>query len=103
MKWLIIIIALFSANAGARWVQFEACGFDEPLDDSPLSIEQTLAAPTLGPGWIWAPSVNAVVGLSEKRMAPGSTPCSIMFIQGRRFNVVGTLEEVMRKLRDAGK
>lgn len=102
MRWTIALCAsLLSVNAGAQWVQFEACGFDVPHPNAEISKEQTIVAPTIGPRWIWVPSISAVTGLTEKQLQPGGVTCVGLLIGGKRSMVVGTLEEVMRKLREA--
>lgn len=108
MKWTAIIVgALVMAQSVSadNWVHFQACGLIEPpgpgvaLDDA--YIERTRLAPHIGPVWIWVPSIQAVIGFTEKNNFDGMLRCTLIYSGANRILVVGTLQEVVNKLESA--
>ncbi len=101
MKWLLAFIALWTTQAAAQWVHFEACGLRKPGESIEIIAERTQKAPTYGPIWIWVPAITTTAGLTEKVPYDGDPDCSIIYVQGNRILVVGSLTEVMNKLKAA--
>jgi hypothetical protein len=89
----------------AQWVKFEACGLVEPnhgdviLDDA--YVEKTRVAPHIGPAWVWVPAVHSVIGFTEKNKEKNMLNCTLVYTTGNRVLVIGSLQEVMNKLKAA--
>jgi len=58
---------------------------------------RTEAAPNIGPYLVWPGPGMVILGLTEK--ISSKLNCSELLISGRRIKVVGSVEEVERKLR----
>lgn len=94
-------IALWTTQANAQWVHFEACGLRKPRESVEVLAERTQKAPTYGPVWIWVPAITVTAGLTEKNPHAGDPDCSIIYVPGNRILVIGSLSEVMNKLKAA--
>lgn len=94
MRCLLILLLYWSPLVEAEWVMFIPCGF-AAVDKGPLEVPSG-PAPHLGPAWVWAP---AVVAIMENR-APSSTGvrCSHIFVGSRKVFVVGTADVVRKAL-----
>jgi hypothetical protein len=102
----IITIAMLSIPpaAHAQWVWFQACGLAPPEKNEQLIADYmhvTDYAPRIGPIWFWVPAVHSVVGFTEKKSHPGNIRCTRVYTVGHRMLVVGTVAEVMGKLKAA--
>lgn len=103
MRWLIIAVMLvaFPSKAWGQWVTFEACGRGFPGEN--LQTDGwgwTEAAPNVGPYVIWPSPGLVILGLTEK--VSSNLDCSEIMLQGQRILVVGSVEEVVRKLCQTG-
>lgn len=99
MRWLIIITMLiaFPPKAWGQWVTFEACGRGLPGENLRMDGRAwTEVAPHIGPYVIWPSPGLVILGLTEK--VSSNLDCSEIMLQGQRIMVVGSVEEVVRKL-----
>lgn len=95
MRCLLILLLYWSPLVEAKWVMFIPCGF-AAVNKDPLEVPSG-PAPHLGPFWVWAPAVTAILESKE----PSSTGvwCSHMFVGSRKIFVIGTADVVRKALR----
>lgn len=107
MRWkatLIALLMLIMPGSIAQWVKFEACGLllPEEVEQVPGDyITGTAEAPNYGPIWIWVPSISVVAGITEKPVRARHVRCTMIYALGEQTLVIGTLQEVMTKLKSA--
>lgn len=76
------------------WVSFTPCGLD--YSDSSEFSEQFAPAPTFKRFTLRR---AAVVSLVDVKQAPGSLDCTILIMaNGDRIHVIGTFEDIKRKV-----
>lgn len=101
MRWILLLL-LFPLLAHAQWLEFEACGLktaDYIRSDGSRALQETQPAPTVGPYWIWVPAINYVKGATEKAKPEEGPRCTLLVIGAQSVLVIGTLQQVMTKIR----
>lgn len=98
---IIAMLIAFPPRAWGQWVTFEACGRVLLGGNSRMDTRaQTGVAPHVGPYVIWPSPGLVILGFTEK--VDSNLDCSEIRLQGQRIMVVGSVEEVVRKLCQTG-
>lgn len=96
---MVICALLVPSLSLGQWAEFDACG--RRMQNGTATGESTQKAPNVGPYLVWVPAISVVVGYTEKTRAKQAVSCTMLQMYRERVLVIGSLEDVMQKIRKA--